>query len=67
MGAGVVTAPSHLDLSEGHLSLHTTFVQIHTHLQRICQTGTEETWSYQRIVAGYQENLTLPSMGWLGI
>ena len=66
MGAGVITAPSHLVLSEGHLALHTAFVSVHTYLFGICPTGIAETRTHQRVVAGHQENLALPPLGGSG-
>ena len=63
MGAGVITAPSYLDLSEGHLTLHTAFVPIHTYLFGIRPSGFAEAWTHQRVVAGHQENIALPPLG----
>jgi hypothetical protein len=63
MGAGVITAPSHLVLSEGHLALHTAFVQVHTNLFGICPSGFAEAWTHQGLMASCQENPSLPPLG----
>jgi len=46
-------------LSVGHLAVARSFVSLHTHVQRIRQAGTHQTWPHQGNVSGYLAHLKM--------
>ncbi len=54
-------------LSRRDLTSFSSGMPIYAYMLAICRGGNNALWSYKRNMAGCQEDLPLPPLGWLRI